>query len=103
VAIANAVVLHPQLRVIYLRSNPAAALPIHPRPKNWIPLSAPVIGGLEPNFAYYLPMPEHFKQNSHMLLGTFPSSLPGGIFAWFIFFCLAAGAIYWNHGVTVGV
>src|SRR5277367_5096090 len=60
-------------------SHPAAVLPIHSRFKKWILLSALVIGGLVPDAAYYLPMPEHFKQNSHTLLGTFSSSLPVGI------------------------
>jgi hypothetical protein len=39
-------------------------------------------------------MPEHFKQNSHTLLGTFSSSLPVGIFVWLIFYWLAAPAVF---------
>jgi len=75
-------------------SHPAAVLPIHSRFKKWIPLSALVIGSLVPDAAYYLPMPEHFKQNSHTLLGTFSSSLPVGIFFWLIFYWLAAPAVF---------
>ena len=75
-------------------SHPAAVLPIHSRLKNWIPLSALVIGSLVPDAAYYLPMPEHFKQNSHTLLGTFSSSLPLGILVWLIFRWLAAPATF---------
>jgi hypothetical protein len=75
-------------------SHPAAVLPIHSRFKNWIPLSALVIGSLVPDAAYYLPMPEHFKQNSHTLLGTFSSSLPAGIFVWLVFYWLAAPAVF---------
>jgi fumarate reductase subunit C len=75
-------------------SHPAAVLPIHSRFKNWIPLSALVIGSLVPDAAYYLPLPEHFKQVSHTLLGTFSSSLPAGIFVWLIFCWLAAPAVF---------
>ena len=59
-------------------SHPAAILPIHSRFKNWIPLSALVIGSLVPDAAYYLPTPEHFRTHSHTLLGTFSTSLPFG-------------------------
>jgi len=75
-------------------SHPAAVLPIHSRFKKWIPLSALVIGGLVPDAAYYLPMPEHFKQNSHTLLGTFSSSLPVGIFFLLIFYWLAGPVVF---------
>jgi hypothetical protein len=75
-------------------SHPAAVLPIYSRFKNWIPLSALVVGSLVPDAAYYLPMPEHFKQNSHTLLGTFTSSLPVGIFVWLSFYWLAAPAVF---------
>lgn len=75
-------------------SHPAAVLPIHSKLKNWIPLSALVIGSLVPDASYYLPMPEHFKQNSHTLLGTFSSSLPAGIFAWLIFYWLAPPVVF---------
>ncbi len=75
-------------------SHPAAVLPIHSRFKNWIPLSALVIGSLVPDAAYYLPMPEHFKQNSHTLLGTFSSSLPVGILVWLTFYWLAAPMVF---------
>ena len=75
-------------------SHPAAVLPIHSRLKNWIPLSALVIGSLVPDAAYYLPTPEHFRQNSHSLLGTFSSSLPVGILVWLIFYWLAAPAVF---------
>jgi hypothetical protein len=75
-------------------SHPAAVLPIHSRLKNWIPLSALVIGSLVPDAAYYLPTPEHFKQNSHSLLGTFSSSLPLGILVWLIFYWLAAPTVF---------
>jgi hypothetical protein len=71
-------------------SHPAAVLPIHSRLTNSIPLSALVIGSLVPDAAYYLPMREHFKQNSHTLLGTFSSSLPVGILMWLLFYWLAA-------------
>jgi hypothetical protein len=70
-------------------SHPAAVLPIHSRFKKWIPLSALVIGSLVPDAAYYLPMPEHFKRNSHTLLGTFSSALPVGIFVLLIFYWIA--------------
>src|SRR5450631_2612712 len=75
-------------------SHPAAVLPVHSGFKKWIPLSALVIGSLIPDAAYYLPMPEHFKQNSHTLLGTFSSSLPVGIFVLFIFYWIAAPAAF---------
>jgi hypothetical protein len=75
-------------------SHPAAVLPIHSRFKNWIPLSALVIGSLVPDAAYYSPMPEHFKQNSHTLFGTFSSSLPLGICVWLIFYWLAPSAVF---------
>ena len=75
-------------------SHPAAVLPIHSRLKNWIPLSALVIGSLVPDAAYYLPMPEHFKQHSHTLLGTFSSSLPLGLSVWLIFYWLAPAAVH---------
>jgi hypothetical protein len=75
-------------------SHPAAILPIHSRVKHWIPLSALVIGSLMPDAAYYLPMPEHFKQSSHTLLGTFSSSLPVGVLVWLIFYWLAAPAAF---------
>jgi hypothetical protein len=71
-------------------SHPAAVLPLRSRLKNWIPLSALVIGSTVPDAAYYLPMPEHFKNSSHTLLGTFSSSLPVGILMWLIFYWLAA-------------
>src|ERR1700722_20195529 len=74
-------------------AHPAAVLPIHSRLKKWIPLSALVIGSLVPDAAYYLPMPEHFKHNSHSLLGTFSSSLPLGIFIWLVFYWLAAPVV----------
>src|SRR5258706_3628674 len=60
-------------------SHPAAILPLHSRLKEWIPLSALVVGSMVPDTAYYLPMPEHFKENAHTLMGTFTSSLPVGI------------------------
>lgn len=75
-------------------AHPAAVLPIHSRLKKWIPLSALVIGSLVPDAAYYLPMPEHFKHNSHSLLGTFSSSLPLGIFIWLVFYWLAAPVVW---------
>jgi Domain of unknown function (DUF4184) len=75
-------------------SHPAAVLPVHSRFKNWIPLSSLVVGSLVPDAAYYLPLPEHFKQNSHTLLGTFSSSLPAGILVWLIFYWLAAPAVF---------
>jgi Domain of unknown function (DUF4184) len=75
-------------------SHPAAVLPIHSRFKNWIPLSALVIGSLVPDAEYYFPMPEHFKLNSHALLGTFSSSLPFGICLWLIFYWLAPSAAF---------
>jgi hypothetical protein len=75
-------------------SHPAAILPIHSRFKKWIPLSALVIGSLVPDAAYYLPMPEHFKRNSHTLLGTFYSSLPVGIFVLLIFYWTAPQLVF---------
>jgi len=75
-------------------SHPAAVLPIHSRFKKWIPLSALVIGSLVPDAAYYLPMPEHFKRNSHTLLGTFYSSLPVGIFVLLIFYWTAPQVVF---------
>ena len=75
-------------------SHPAAVLPIHSRLKKWIPLSALVIGSLVPDAAYYLPMPEQFKQNSHTLLGAFCWSLPVGVLVWLIFYWLAAPAAF---------
>jgi hypothetical protein len=75
-------------------AHPAAVIPIHSRFKNWIPLSALVIGSLVPDAEYYLPMPEHFKQNAHSLLGTFSSSLPLGISIWLIFYWLAPSAVF---------
>jgi Domain of unknown function (DUF4184) len=74
-------------------SHANAVLPIHSRLKNWIPLSALVSGSLVPDAAYYLPMPEHFKQNSHTFLGTFSSSLPLGTLVWLIFCSLAVPAV----------
>lgn len=75
-------------------SHPAAVLPVHSRLKDWIPLSALVIGSLLPDAAYYLPMPEHFRQTSHTLLGTFSSSLPLGILVWLMFYWLAAPTVF---------
>lgn len=75
-------------------SHPAAILPIHSRFKNWIPLSALVIGSMVPDAAYYLPVPEHFRRNSHTLLGTFSTSLPAGIILWLIFYWLAPSAAF---------
>lgn len=75
-------------------SHPAAILPIHSRFKNWIPLSALVIGSLVPDAAYYLPTPEHFRTHSHTLLGTFSTSLPLGILVWLIFYWLAPSAVF---------
>jgi hypothetical protein len=75
-------------------SHPAAVLPIHSKLKKWIPLSALIIGSLVPDAAYYLPMPEQFKENSHSLLGTFSSSLPVGVLVWLIFYWLAAPAAF---------
>jgi len=76
-------------------SHPAAVLPIHSRFKGyWIPFSALVIGSLVPDAAYYLPMPEHFKQNSHTLLGTFSTSLPLGVLVWLIFYWLATPVVF---------
>jgi hypothetical protein len=75
-------------------SHPAAVLPIHSRFKNWIPFSALVIGSLVPDAAYYLPMPEYFRNHSHTLLGTFSTSLPLGICVWLIFYWLAPSAVF---------
>jgi hypothetical protein len=75
-------------------SHPAAVLPIPSRFKNWIPLSALVIGSLVPDAAYYLPMPEHFRTYSHTLLGTFSTSVPFGIVVWLIFDWLAPSAVF---------
>jgi hypothetical protein len=75
-------------------SHPAAVLPIHSGFKNWIPLSALVIGSLVPDAAYYLPMPEHFRNHSHTLLGTFSTSLPLGICVWLIFYWLAPSVVF---------
>jgi hypothetical protein len=75
-------------------SHPAAVLPIHSRFKYWIPLSALVIGSLVPDAAYYLPVPDHFKQNSHTLLGTFSTSLPAGVLVWLVFYWLAAPTVF---------
>jgi hypothetical protein len=76
-------------------AHPAAVLPIHSRFKNyWIPFSALVIGSLVPDAAYYLPMPEHFKQYSHTLLGTFSTSLPLGLLVWLIFYWLVAPVVF---------
>jgi Domain of unknown function (DUF4184) len=57
-------------------------------------LSALVIGSMVPDAAYYLPMPEHFRRNSHTLLGTFSTSLPAGIILWLIFYRLAPSAVF---------
>jgi|SRR5580658_3462444 hypothetical protein len=75
-------------------SHPAAVLPIHSRFKNWIPLSALVIGSLVPDAEYYLPMPEHFRTHAHTLLGTFSTSLPAGVLLWLTFYWLAAPAVF---------
>lgn len=75
-------------------SHPAAVLPVHSKFKNWIPLSALVIGSLMPDAAYYLPMPEHFKQTSHTLLGTFSSSLPFSILAILVFYWIAEATVF---------
>jgi hypothetical protein len=75
-------------------SHPAAVLPIHSRFKNWIPLSALVIGSLVPDAAYYLPLLEHFRTHSHTLLGTFSSSLPLAIAVWLVFYWLAPSAVF---------
>jgi|SRR5580704_295146 Domain of unknown function (DUF4184) len=75
-------------------SHPAAVLPIHSRFKTWIPLSALVIGSLLPDAAYFLPMPEHFRTNSHTLLGTLSTSLPLGILVWLVFYWLAPSAVF---------
>ena len=75
-------------------SHPAAVLPIHSRFKNWIPFSALVIGSTFPDAAYYLPMPEHFRTNSHTLLGTFSTSLPAGVFLWLIYYWLVPSAVF---------
>src|ERR1700721_4280007 len=75
-------------------SHPAAVLPVHSRFKNWIPLSALVIGSLVPDAEYYLPMPEHFRNHSHTLLGTFSTSLPLGILLWLVFYWPALSAVY---------
>lgn len=75
-------------------SHPAAVLPIHSRFKNWIPLSALIIGSMVPDAAYYLPTPEHFRNHSHTLLGTFSTSLPFGICVWLIFYWLAPSAVF---------
>jgi Domain of unknown function (DUF4184) len=75
-------------------SHPAAVLPIHSRFKNWIPLSALVIGSLVPDAEYHLPMPEHFRTHAHSLLGTFSTSLPAGVLLWLIFYWLAAPVVF---------
>jgi hypothetical protein len=75
-------------------SHPAAVLPVHSRFKNWIPLSSLVIGSLIPDAAYYSPVPEHFRNHSHTLLGTFSTSLPWGICVWLIFYWLAPAAVF---------
>ncbi len=75
-------------------AHPAAVLPIHSRFKKWIPLSALVIGSLVPDAAYYLPMPGHFKQNSHTFLGTFSSALPVGILVLLIFYWIAPQVVF---------
>jgi hypothetical protein len=74
-------------------SHPAAVLPVHSRLKKWIALPALVVGSIVPDMAYYLPMPEHFKENAHTLLGTFTSSLPVGI--------LVLLLVYWIGEETV--
>jgi hypothetical protein len=75
-------------------SHPAAILPIHSRFKNWIPFSALLIGSMVPDAAYYLPIPEHFRTNSHTLLGTLSTSLPAGILLWLIYYWLAPSIVF---------
>jgi hypothetical protein len=75
-------------------SHPAAVLPIHSRFKNWIPLSALVIGSLVPDAEYYLRVPEHYRSHSHTLLGTFSTSLPAGVLLWLIFYWLAPPVVF---------
>src|SRR6266478_1513048 len=75
-------------------SHPAAVLPIHSKLKKWTSLPALVIGSLIPDAEYYLPMPEHFKQNAHTLLGTFSSSFPVGILALLIFYWIRSEAVF---------
>jgi membrane-bound metal-dependent hydrolase YbcI (DUF457 family) len=39
-------------------------------------------------------MPEHFRNQSHTLLGTFSTSLPLGILVWLVFYWLAPSAVF---------
>jgi hypothetical protein len=75
-------------------SHPAAALPLHSALKKWTLLPALVIGTLIPDAEYYCPMPGHFKQSAHSLVGTFSSSLPVGILVLLIFYWLRSEAVF---------
>ena len=75
-------------------SHPAAILPIHFRYKKWISLPPLVIGSLVPDAGYYLPMPNHFKENAHTLLGTILFSLPVGIIVLLIFYWIAPAVVF---------
>jgi len=75
-------------------SHPAAVLPIHSVLKKWIALPALAIGSMVPDAAYYLPMPEHFKESSHTVLGTFSSSLPLGILVLLFFYWIGEETVF---------
>jgi hypothetical protein len=75
-------------------SHPAAILPIHSRFRTWIPFSALIIGSMVPDAAYYLPVPEHFRNHSHTLRGTFSTSLPAGILLWLVYYWLAPSTVF---------
>jgi hypothetical protein len=70
-------------------AHPAAVLPIHSKWKRWLPLAPLVVGSMIPDAAHYLPVPDHFRQNAHTLLGGLLFSVPAGIAVLLIFYWLA--------------
>ncbi len=70
-------------------AHPVAVLPIHSRCKKWISLPSLVVGSLIPDAGYYLPMPDHYKENAHTWLGAVVFGLPVGILVLLIFYWVA--------------
>jgi hypothetical protein len=70
-------------------AHPAAILPIRTKLKRFISLPALVVGSLVPDAAYYLAMPDNYKEGAHSWLGAIYLGLPVGVGVLLAFYCFA--------------
>jgi hypothetical protein len=82
--------LYPRLRTInenpvpFTISHAAAVLPLHRLGKQWLPLSALMIGSMAPDFGYFFSA-DSSRLVTHSFAGLFTFSWPAGLLVWLFY------------------